>query len=535
MIIKNISSLEKVFKNDGINKFKKFNYTKALRNEVISYQIVLKSNLSRKLKIINGNKFVSVRLVGYVPSNKPVFKEKYDQYYITDKPGLFPDVLYENIDTIEIGKVNTTLWISFNTNDLKVSDNNIVIEFRDVDTGEKYKSSFTVNVVDKKLPDSDLIYSDWLYADCIANYYNLEIKSDEHWRWIDKYINKASQLGINMMLTPIFTLPLDTVVGGERPTFQLVNIESKDGKYSFDFTDFEKWVNICIKNKIKYFEIGHLFTQWGAKFCPKVVVKENGRYINKFGWNVSAKSTEYCDFLKQFLPQFDKELEKMGIADCTYFHISDEPSIDDIDNYRYAYDLVSSILNKKYKIIDALSNIEFYDKKIIVTPVPATSKYAPFFDKKIKERWCYYCGYNSNLVSNRLFAMPSYRNRIFGTQLYYMGFKGFFHWGFNFYNNQFSKKAINPFLVTDGENWIPSGDAFIVYPGADCVLDSIRGMVFLEGLQDRMLLKLLEKKIGFSEVKKIIEKYSAGIIDFKTYPHSIEFIYQLRNAIIDIL
>ncbi|MBR3523546.1 MAG: DUF4091 domain-containing protein [Bacilli bacterium] len=534
MKIKNVSSLEKVFENDSINKFEDYSYIRALKNEIVSYQIVLKSSKEHVLKIINNNKAVNIRLVGYVPSNKPIFKEKYDQYYITDKPGLFPDVLYEDVDHISIGKKNTVLWISFNTNDFQLNKTNIEIDFCDT-TGKKYKSVFCVDVIDKKLPQNDLIYSDWLYADCIANYYNIKIKSKKHWEWIEKYISKASSLGINMIITPLFTLPLDTEIGGERSTFQLVGVEYVNGKYIFDFSDFERWIMICKKYNIHYYEMGHLFTQWGAKFCPKIEVKEDNRIIKKFGWNVLANSKNYKDFLSQFLPKLDEELIKMNIDKYTYFHISDEPGIDDIDNYKYAYNLVNNLLHNKYKIIDALSNVEFYDKKIISNPVPATSKYDSFFDKDIAEKWCYYCGYNSNLVSNRLFSMPSYRNRIFGIQLYYLNFSGFLHWGFNFYNSQFSKEAINPFLITDGKEWVPSGDAYIVYPGEKNVLDSIRGMVFLEGLQDRMLLRLLEKKIGFQNVKKIIEKYAGDVITFKKYPHDIKFISNLRNAIIDML
>lgn len=236
MKIKNVSSLEKVFENDSINKFEDYSYIRALKNEIVSYQIVLKSSKEHVLKIINNNKAVNIRLVGYVPSNKPIFKEKYDQYYITDKPGLFPDVLYEDVDHISIGKKNTVLWISFNTNDFQLNKTNIEIDFCDT-TGKKYKSVFCVDVIDKKLPQNDLIYSDWLYADCIANYYNIKIKSKKHWEWIEKYISKASSLGINMIITPLFTLPLDTEIGGERSTFQLVGVEYVNGKYIFDFSD----------------------------------------------------------------------------------------------------------------------------------------------------------------------------------------------------------------------------------------------------------------------------------------------------------
>jgi hypothetical protein len=80
-----------------------------------------------------------------------------------------------------------------------------------------------------------------------------------------------------MILTPVFTPPLDTAVGGERPTFQLVGIEKKKGEYFFDFTNFRKYVEICLKNGVEAFEISHFFTQWGATSAPKIVATVNGK------------------------------------------------------------------------------------------------------------------------------------------------------------------------------------------------------------------------------------------------------------------
>ena len=48
-----------------------------------------------------------------------------------------------------------------------------------------------------------------------------------------------------MFITPVFTPPLDTKIGEERPTFQIVEVEYKDEKYTFDFSNLEKWLRLC--------------------------------------------------------------------------------------------------------------------------------------------------------------------------------------------------------------------------------------------------------------------------------------------------
>ena len=44
-----------------------------------------------------------------------------------------------------------------------------------------------------------------------------------------------------------FTPPLDTYIGGERETMQLVGVNLEDGKYSFDFTGINCWCRYAEK------------------------------------------------------------------------------------------------------------------------------------------------------------------------------------------------------------------------------------------------------------------------------------------------
>ena len=94
----------------------------------------------------------------------------------------------------------------------------------------------------------------------------------------------AVKNGINMILTPVFTPELDTYVGGERLTTQLVDIELvSEGKFAFNFDKLHRWIDLALKCEVEYFEIPHFFSQWGAKAAPKIVVKVNGRIRKLLG------------------------------------------------------------------------------------------------------------------------------------------------------------------------------------------------------------------------------------------------------------
>ena len=132
----------------------------------------------------------------------------------------------------------------------------------------------------------------------------------------------------------------------------------------------------------------------------------------------------------------------------------------------------------------------------------------------MKERWCYYCCSQGKLVSNRFMAMPSSRTRVLGLQLYMHDMEAFLHWGFNFYFSRRAEFPIDPYQITDGNHAWPSGDPFTVYPYENGAIESLRAVAFYEGLQDRMLLKTLEEKIGKEAVRAMVTEVAGCEVAF---------------------
>jgi len=334
-----------------------------------------------------------------------------------------------------------------------------------------------------------------------------------------------------MILTPAFTPPLDTAAGGERTTVQLVDVYEKNNTYAFGFDNLRRWIELCGSLGIKYFEMPHLFTQWGAKAAPKIMAYKDGLCRRIFGWDTPAVGGGYTRFLSQYLPVLTNKLREWGIAERTYFHISDEPSYEHLENYLAAKNSVIEYLSG-FHIIDALSSFEFYKSGAVSEPIPSSDHIKPFLENNVPRLWTYYCTGQHLKVSNRFFAMPSARNRIIGVQLYKFNIAGFLHWGFNFYNSMHSKRHINPFAVTDSEGAFPSGDPFMVYPNKDGTPgESIRIMVFHEALQDLRALELLESLAGREFVLGLIEEGADMPVTFGEYPKTDEYILDLREKV----
>ena len=113
---------------------------------------------------------------------------------------------------------------------------------------------------------------------------------------------------------------------------------------------------------------------------------------------------------------------------------------------------------------------------------------------------------------------------------------GFLQWGFNFWFSNLSfRQDLIPFVITDCCGSFPSGDAFLVYPGMEGPIDSIRGMVLREAMQDLRALRELEKKIGRKKVVSMLQNGRSEPITFSDYPDNPNWILAIREKINDLL
>jgi hypothetical protein len=533
---RSLSSLTKVFPDTELTE-KPVNSGSALLHETYSFQVAYKGNqLMKHIRVrisSDMNENITVRSAGLVPSELPTYPD-HDDIILRSTPGLYPDPLYP-IDEIEgitaFPGQWRSIWITVNVDEAAVPGIHDIKVVFEADNGDVLgEEIYELEIIPAKLPEQTLIHTQWFHTDCIATHYDVEVFSEEHWELIGQFVKTAVNHGINMILTPLFTPPLDTEVGGERPTVQLVEVEKSGQHYRFNFEKLKRWIELCRNQGVKYFEFSHLFTQWGAKHAPKIMGNDHGEYKRLFGWETDAAGEEYRQFLGQFLPELVKFIRQHQLEHQSYFHVSDEPDLRDLESYQKASEIIQQYLNE-FPIIDALSDYQFYEKGFVKNPIPANNYIEPFLEHGVENLWTYYCCGQYKKVSNRFFSMPSFRNRVHGMQLYKYNLAGFLHWGYNFWYSQFSKKPIDPFKNTDANYSFPSGDAFVVYPGENGPIESIRLEVLYEALQDVRALRLLEGYIGRDNVIELLEEKLEQEITFSEYPLDAQWYVQKREQI----
>lgn len=475
---------------------------------------------------------VSFERIEHVPVRFPCHPTRFDPDYLRKTPGLYPDPLIPMSMDETILVPRSGVFSLYGTvkvpENAPAGDHTITVGLRRED-GEVTKASFTLHVADAVMPKQDFLVAQWVHYDCIADAHELEIFSEAHWQAIENYLKMAVDHGVNTILVPVFTPPLDTAIGGERPTVQLVDVTKTADGYTFGFEKLHRFVALCEKLGVARYEISHLFTQWGAYHAPKVMAMVDGEYRRIFGWETDAASEEYVSFLRTFLVAFIAEMKALGVADRMLFHISDEPKKEQMEQYSLVKSKIADLLTD-YPIYDALSDYEFYETGAVDHPIPATTSIEPFLEGNVPDLWTYYCNGQWKDVSNRYLAMSLARTRVIGAQFWKYHITGFLHWGFNFYYTRFSLREVNPYNITDGDGFAPAGDAFSVYPGKKGQpYRSLRLVAFQEALYDLAALKLAEELCGRDAVLSLVD--GEGAITFASYPRNSAYLLDLREKI----
>ena len=531
--LKLVSSLEKVFPDEGPKG--EIGTLQGLLNERVSFQASWRdtdvSVCYCTVKVVSP---IAEHIKMYHVLGVPVTyacQQDADDDYLRKTPGVYPDILA----TVEKERMHIygghweTAWFDIDAPEtLSAGDYPVKVQIFD---GENLlaEAETVYHRIGAMLPKQTLIHTHWFHPDALCNYYRVKMFSEEFWDICGKFLAGMKEIGQNCVLTPIHTPPLDTLVGGERLTCQLVKIKKTEVGYKFDFSLFERFIALAQSSGIEYFEMAHLFTQWGAAHCPKIIAEVDGAETRIFGWETDATDPAYTEFLHAYLPAVIAETKKLGIADKCMYHISDEPNEWCLDAYMAARNSISDITKDLY-MIDALSHVEYYEKGAVAHPVPANNAIKPFLAANIENLWTYYCVGQYKDVSNHFIAMPARRTRILGCQLFKYNIAGFLQWAYNFYGCRFSEYPVDPYRQNDGDGFTPAGDSFIVYPGRDgAPVHSIRGRVFKQGIDDMRALQLLESFVGHEEAVRIME--DGQTVEFDVYPRTDEYLIKMRERV----
>jgi hypothetical protein len=435
---------------------------------------------------------VRVRRIGYVPvphHNTDTPQDELD--HSGSIPGFVPDPLFPDTRQLAAPDLAYGYWITVDV-PRSASPGTSTVEVGIIfDDASEPAATVSADIRISSVavePRRDFPVTHWFYTDALCDWYGVEPFEEAFWPICERYLRNYAAHGLDTIYVPALTPSLD---GEKRPTQLLRITPGKNGGYRFDWRDVKRFVDLAKACGISRFEWPHLFTQWGVERAILVYRKSRGADEPLWPRTTGATSETYREFLAQYLPSLKRFLDTEGIVESSFFHVSDEPHENHLSNYRNARAMLKE-LAPWMLVMDALSNIEFARDGLTDMPIPSISTALQFKEAGIPS-WAYFCCGPRGRYTNRLLDTPLAKIRAIGWLLYRHRFLGFLHWGYNYWYKSQTRDLIDPYVVTDGLKWPgwAHGDTFVVYPGPDGPIDSIRWEVFAESLQDYALLQTL--------------------------------------------
>jgi hypothetical protein len=321
----------------------------------------------------------------------------------------------------------------------------------------------------------------------------------------------------------------------------------RDGKYTFDFSRFDKEAEIFDKvGALELIEGGHLAWRSGAwddpffvevplpdneesrnmKSSPNPKKEENGiRFVLLPVDDERAKN-----FITQFLPALKNHLQSKGWLDRYTQHIADEPTAKNAHSYSVISDYIHANL-PGVRVLDAvLTSKELAGAIDIWVPqLDILHKDFEFYQglqKNGKEIWFYTCVGPRGNYANRFIEQPLIQTRYLHWINYKYNVTGYLHWGLNYW-----EKDQLSLDMSRNRGRLPAGDHCIIYPGYRKLYTSIRFETMRDGIDDYQLLKMLWKK----NPDKAQEYAKNIILNFNEYDGSIPYFRIIRKSMLELL
>ncbi len=499
------SCLEKI-RADATEFKEPFLTSCALAGEVFAYQVAIYSDSDSSEAVsvyAESGAEVCLYEVKQVPVNWPHYANDSYRHYLTDTPALLPDALVPlgRRKTLRINRNVTVLWVEVTADFPGNYDVELVFKTNE---GEQ-RTLFHLHILPCRMPELRFNLCQYIDPASIAAYYGVPMFCDKHWDLLEKNIQLAAKHGVTNLLTPIYPPVYGKhSLGGEG--VQLVKITENKNDYEFNYDLLDCWVLFAKRNGIKRLTFPPIFPSIETLECPKIKITRSWREVWLFDESTDVLSPIFCNFIRKFFRSLMKHMKEIGAEDMMCFQISDRPSVEFADRYAQCRALLNNVINC-HQIADIAVPYDFYKLNL---------GSAPFFtiqdiDDLLRlpsDRFLCTDVTAVNAITNFLIASPSLRVRTFGLLCFQYRIAALFNLWFNNYFNAEGERA-DVFLNTANENALPSGGGFLVYPGMDGPIPSIRLKQLFYALQDIQALRVLERDIPFDRVVSKISKIAS--------------------------
>lgn len=181
------------------------------------------------------------------------------------------------------------------------------------------------------LPHEQKFHLDlWQQPYAVSRYYGLERWSQAHMEALRPYLKALGRAGQKVVSTIMFYEPWgDQSHDKFSPMIQ--STKRKDGTWIYDYTIFDRYVNLCAECGIDKQINCYSMVPWDMTFRYYDEAQERNIDLK-----TGTGTSEYCELWENFLLAFRKHLEEKGWFDKTCIAMDERAETDMLNAYRIA-------------------------------------------------------------------------------------------------------------------------------------------------------------------------------------------------------
>lgn len=433
------------------------------------------------------------------------------------------EVLYQTTPITVPSKTLQNIWLSVNVpKNVAAGDYTGTVTVKGDKVSTPLTFTYTLHVADATLKDA-MDFKDgfdvelWQNPYRVAEYYGVTPFSKEHFDILKPHMEKYKSIGGHAITTTI----VDDAWAGQTYGEKSVKFPSMikwtkktNGQFTFDYTDFDKWISfnkkLGIGDKIVCYSIipwNHNVTYYDEKQQKDVTL------------TLATGSSEWTNMWTAFLKGLMKHMEEKGWKEETYIGI-DERGFD-----MRAFDLIDQVVGKDgepFKTAGAMDG--FVEKKAMAMRVDdlnvgsiAVKAHPTDFEKLRQERegaglrtTVYTC--TGHIPGNFSLSAPgeSYWTMLYS---YSVGGAGYLRWAYDSW--------VKDPLRDTTHNAFEAGDCFLIFPDEKDAKNpvsksSLRLEKMAEGVRDVNKLMQMKSEVTAMGIKvdallrTVKPKYDAG-------------------------
>ncbi len=532
VVIQQVDPLEKIFRETSV-----FKNTEAVvpvaRGEHATFQFAIRSqknvsDLRCKIASLHSDQDtlseIKIGYVDYVHVGRSYINPSRDK--IVSPSGFYPDPIVEKDNTSLAADQTQPVWITvaiplqavpgLYAGELGVTGS---IDGKSFET----KLPLQVQVYPVTVEKTSLWVTNWFFNSPgnlkLVFGETVEPYSEKYWEYTSMLAKKMAEYRQNVALISPLQLASYSM--------------SSDGKYQIDFSNFDKTVEIFIREGvIGRIEGGHIGGReggWISNFALSVPVVEKDSVFFK---SMPLASDSAKNFYKTFIPALMRHLAEKGWDKIYMQHLMDEPIPENVATYIEIANFIKK-LAPDLKIVEACHSKDVKNSvQVWVPQLDYLNRDYDFYKERSAagdEVWFYTCVNPRGEYANRFIDLPLIKTRI----LHWINFRydipGYLHWGLNHWNgNPYNETSA---IQTESGNVLPGGDSWIMYPGDKKINSSVRLEAMRDGIVDYELLKMLKARYP----EEAAELARQVVYRFDHYDTNIEAFREKRKNILSLL